>query len=57
MCVCVILQSLLTSVYIAMLSVVGERLAYRLRTALFQSLVQQDIAFFDQHKTGELVSR
>ena len=35
----------------------GERLAVRLRTALFQSLVEQDIAFFDSHKSGELVSR
>ena len=50
-------QGLLTSLYIAVLSVVGERLACRLRTSLFQSLLQQDIAFFDEHKTGELVSR
>ena len=43
--------------YISVLSVVGERLATKLRSALFRSLLQQDMAFFDEHKTGELISR
>ena len=50
-------QSVFTFLYITLLSHMGERLAVRLRTALFQSLVEQDIAFFDSHKSGELVSR
>lgn len=51
------LQSLFTFGYISLLSIVGERCALRLRTQLFQSLLEQDIAFFDTHKTGELVNR
>lgn len=52
-----ILQGVLTFLYISVLSHLGERFAVRLRTALFQSLVQREIAFFDSHKTGELVNR
>lgn len=51
------LQGGLTSTYIWMLSRVGERMALRMRCRLFDSLVKQGIAFFDQHRTGELVSR
>eukprot|EP00794_Sanderia_malayensis_P016856 gene16856-18555_t len=51
------LQAGLTFVYITLLSSFGERFAARLRIALFQSLVNQDIAFFDAHKTGEIVNR
>jgi len=35
----------------------GERIVTRLRRDLFSSLVSQEIAFFDQHKTGELTNR
>ncbi|CAG5133666.1 unnamed protein product, partial [Candidula unifasciata] len=51
------LQGLLTFSYISLLSVVGENLAARMRKRLFNSLLQQEIAFFDTHKTGELVDR
>nr|XP_054756997.1 mitochondrial potassium channel ATP-binding subunit-like [Lytechinus pictus] len=51
------IQAVCTCSYIAILSSVGERLASRLRTALFSSLLKQDIAFFDVHHTGELVNR
>ena len=50
-------QSVFTFLYITLLSHMGERLAVRLRTALFRSLVEQDMVFFDSHKSGELVSR
>ena len=50
-------QSVLTFAYISFLSCLGERLAERMRNALFASLIRQDIAFFDSHKTGELVNR
>lgn len=52
-----LVQGVLTFVYISVLSVLGERLATHLRTRLFQSLITQDIAFFDSHRTGELVAR
>ncbi|GFR75693.1 ATP-binding cassette sub-family B member 8, mitochondrial [Elysia marginata] len=51
------LQSLLTFCYITMLAVVGENMASRLRKQLFSALLQQDIEFFDSHKTGQLVDR
>lgn len=50
-------QAGLTFINISMLASAGERLAARLRIALFGNLLRQDIAFFDAHKTGELVSR
>lgn len=50
-------QAVLTFAYISFLSCLGERLAERMRNALFASLIRQDIAFFDSHKTGELVNR
>ncbi|GFR73008.1 ABC transporter B family protein [Elysia marginata] len=35
----------------------GQRLVARLRTRLFSSVVEQDIAFFDVNRTGELCNR
>jgi ABC-type multidrug transport system fused ATPase/permease subunit len=37
--------------------VVGEGLATELRRRLFASMLNQDVAFFDSHMTGEIVSR
>lgn len=51
------LQSICTFGYISLLSVVGERCAVRLRSKLFQCLIEQDIAFFDRHRTGEMINR
>ncbi|XP_013421119.1 ATP-binding cassette sub-family B member 8, mitochondrial [Lingula anatina] len=51
------LQAAMTTGYIALLSTVGERVACRMRKELFQSLIRQDIVFFDAHKTGELINR
>lgn len=50
-------QSLFTFVYISILSVSGERVARNMRKELFASVIDQDIAFFDAHKTGEISSR
>ncbi|KAK2158178.1 hypothetical protein LSH36_175g04051 [Paralvinella palmiformis] len=50
-------QGLLTFVYISLLGSLGERVATRLRKRLFESIITQDIAFFDTHKTGEIVNR
>ncbi|KAG9355830.1 hypothetical protein JZ751_000672 [Albula glossodonta] len=51
------LQGLLTSGYIILLSRVGERVAANMRKSLFLSLLRQDVAFFDNNKTGQLVNR
>lgn len=41
----------------AILGVIGERLVARLRKNLYESVLKQEIAFYDEHKTGEIVSR
>lgn len=40
-----------------MQGVIGERIVARLRCNLYGRILQQEIAFFDEHKSGELVSR
>lgn len=52
-----VVQAIFTFSYITFLTRMGERLADDLRQQLFTSLLEQDIAFYDQHKTGELVNR
>ncbi|KAF2355966.1 ABC transporter type 1 transmembrane domain [Trinorchestia longiramus] len=52
-----LVQAVFTFGYITCLTLMGERLAVHLREDLFRSLVQQDIAFYDFHRTGELVNR
>jgi ABC-type multidrug transport system fused ATPase/permease subunit len=37
--------------------IIGERLVARLRCELYSAIMKQEIDFFDEHKTGELVSR
>ena len=51
------IQSLLTFVYIGSLSSFGERLAARMRINLFKAIMEQDVSFFDEEKTGAIVSR
>jgi ABC transporter fused permease/ATP-binding protein len=41
----------------ALFTISGERIVARLRERLFAKVMEQDIAFFDDHKTGELTSR
>lgn len=38
-------------------TVAGERIVMRLRAQLYERIVSQEIAFFDQRRTGELTSR
>ncbi|KAI0227694.1 Mitochondrial potassium channel ATP-binding subunit [Lamellibrachia satsuma] len=52
-----VVQGVLSACYISLLSAVGERTAARMRTKLFESIISQDVEFFDTHKTGELVNR
>lgn len=40
-----------------MLSQLGEKVAYNLRHDLFSNILRQDIAFFDQQRTGEIINR
>ena len=42
---------------IALLNITSERIVAGMRTRLFQSLVKQDIGFFDKNRTGDLINR
>lgn len=48
-------QGALTFMCISFLSNAGERIACELRKNLFASFLRQDVAFYDEHKTGELI--
>jgi ABC transporter fused permease/ATP-binding protein len=37
--------------------VAGEKIVARLRQRLYRAILDQEVAFFDRHRTGELVSR
>lgn len=50
-------QSTFTFFYIYLLSIIGEKVALGMKTDLFNSILKQDITFFDQHRTGEIVNR
>ncbi|KAG1052937.1 hypothetical protein G6F43_004953 [Rhizopus delemar] len=52
-----IAQGFLTFAHIALVSAFGENIAKRLRSKLFAAIIQQDLNFFDNHRSGELVSR
>lgn len=52
-----VLQSAFTFAYILLLSQIGEQIAAKLRQDLFRQIVVQDIKFFDENRTGELVNR
>jgi ABC-type multidrug transport system fused ATPase/permease subunit len=41
----------------AIMGTAGERVAARLRNQLYAAMLRQEIAFFDQHSSGDLVSR
>ncbi|MCA9537251.1 MAG: ATP-binding cassette domain-containing protein [Myxococcales bacterium] len=49
--------AIFTAVRMYFFTVAGERIVTRLRQRLYSSLVQQEIGFFDAHRTGELTNR
>jgi ATP-binding cassette subfamily B protein len=52
-----LLQALTTAWRYYIFTAAGERIVSRLRQTLFQSIIKQEMAFFDQRQTGELMSR
>lgn len=50
-------QGALTFICISLLSNIGERIACEMRKDLLKSLLRQDIAFYDVHRSGELIDR
>ena len=49
--------AVLTGFRYYLFTVAGERIVARLRQRLYASLVRQEVAFFDAHRTGELTNR
>lgn len=50
-------QSFFTFCYIYLLSIIGENVACHMKTDLFNSIMKQDITFFDRHRSGEIMNR
>ncbi len=50
-------SAVLTGLRSYLFTVAGERIVARLRTTLYESVVRQEVAFFDRHRTGELTNR
>ncbi|KAJ3199066.1 ATP-binding cassette, sub-B (MDR TAP), member 8, partial [Entophlyctis luteolus] len=50
-------QGILTCIDINFVTVLGERIALRLKHDLYQALLRQDMAFFDSHLQGEVIGR
>ena len=40
-----------------LVTIAGERVVQRLRRKLFRAIMAQEVAFFDAHRTGELINR
>jgi ABC transporter fused permease/ATP-binding protein len=53
----VAVQALSIGLRMHLFTVAGERIVARLRKALYGRLLAQEVAFFDERRTGELVSR
>jgi ABC transporter fused permease/ATP-binding protein len=52
-----VVQSVFAFVRVWLFTVAGERVVARLRRDLFSAILRQDVAFFDQSRTGELTNR
>ncbi|KAJ1492713.1 efflux ABC transporter [Baffinella frigidus] len=47
----------MTFVRASLYSIAGERVVKRLRVDLFSAIIEFEVAFFDSHRTGEILSR
>jgi ATP-binding cassette subfamily B protein len=52
-----LLQALSAALRYYIFTAAGERIVSRLRQTLYQSILKQEMAFFDDRQTGELMSR
>ncbi|MBW2460745.1 MAG: ATP-binding cassette domain-containing protein [Deltaproteobacteria bacterium] len=52
-----IIQAVAVAFRSVLFTVAGERIVARLRSRLYQSIMNQEIAFFDTSRTGELLNR
>lgn len=51
------LQAIFGSLRFYVFSIAGERIVLRLRSKLYENIIQQEISFFDFQRTGDLMSR
>jgi ABC transporter fused permease/ATP-binding protein len=52
-----LVQAVAVALRYYLFSIAGERIVTRLREAVYRSIIEQEIAFFDARRTGELTSR
>ncbi len=52
-----LLQAVAGAIRYYLFTTAGERVVIRLRQDLYEAIMRQDIAFFDERRTGELMSR
>jgi ATP-binding cassette subfamily B protein len=52
-----LLQAVAIAARYALFTIAGERIVARLRQDLYSRILQQEVAFFDQRRTGELLNR
>jgi ATP-binding cassette subfamily B protein len=52
-----VVQGLSMALRFMLFNISGERVVARLREALYRKIVVQEIAFFDERRTGELINR
>ncbi|WP_434048931.1 MULTISPECIES: ABC transporter ATP-binding protein [Sorangium] len=55
--VLIAIQAAAAALHYVLFSTAGERIVARLRAQLFEHFLRQEVAFFDEHRTGELTSR
>jgi ABC transporter fused permease/ATP-binding protein len=53
----IVVQSVAAALRYVLFTTAGERIVARLRADLFKHLLRQEMAFFDDHRTGELTNR
>lgn len=52
-----LIQAVASALRYALFTIAGERVVAHLRDSLFARLIDQEIAFFDERRTGELLNR
>lgn len=52
-----LLQAIFGSLRYFLFTIAGERMVLRLRSRLYETILRQEVAFFDFQRTGELMSR
>ena len=57
MIIIVVVSSICAGVRANLFNLASERIARNLREDVFYAVTRQEVAFFDQRKTGELLSR